>query len=92
MSDKDFTLADSTETGKRANLLEEFVNSIFEEEDRPYFVSDKASLYDISCGDEDEIIERIREVFGISITEEYFHWPIWELLDFISSKKKNCQN
>ena len=83
-----FTPEDSTEVGKRAGLLEEFINSVFDEEDRPYFISDKATLYDLTCGDEKEIIDRIDRTFGVSITEEHFKFPVWELLDFISSKAK----
>lgn len=88
MSDKDYTLADSTETGKRANLLEQFVNSVFDEKERPYYISDKASLYDITCADEKKIINRIKITYGVSIVEECFNWPICELLDFISSEEK----
>lgn len=92
MSDKKFTTADSTEISKRADLLEKFINLVFDEEDRPYLISDKASLYDITCGDENKIIERIKESFDVLITEEYFHLPVWELLDFISSKEEGCRH
>ena len=88
MGANNFIPEDSIEIGKRAGLLEEFINSVFDEEDRPYFVSDKATLYDLTCGDEKEIISRIERTFGISIMEEHFKLPVWELLDFISSKAK----
>lgn len=92
MSTKILTLADSIESGKRNDLLERFLNSVFDEGGRPYFVPDKVSLYDITSGDEKKIISRINLTYGVSIVEECFHWPIRELLDFISSEEKGCRN
>jgi hypothetical protein len=88
MAAKIFTLADSLEASKRNELLEKFINSVFDERGRPYFVPDKASLYDITSGNELKVINRINRTYGVSIKEEHFHWPICELLDFISSKEK----
>ena len=92
MTTKILTLTDSLESSKRNDLLERFLNSVFDEGGRPYFVPDEASLYDITCGDEKKIISRINIAYGVSIIEECFHWPIRELLDFISSEEKECQN
>lgn len=92
MATKILTLADSLKLSKQNDLLEKFLNSIFDEGGRPYFVPDDASLYDITCGDEKKIISRINRTYGVSIIEEYFHWPICELIDFISSNENGCQN
>jgi len=88
MATKVLTLADSLELSKQSDLLERFLNSIFDQRDRPYFVPDGASLYDITCGDKNKIISKINVIYGVSIIEESFHWPIRELLDFISTEEK----
>jgi hypothetical protein len=46
-----FDLEDSQEIEKRKKLLADFVGSIFDNDEEPYFVSDKATLYDIYLGD-----------------------------------------
>ena len=50
MRNKGTTLSDFLEISKRADLLEKFVNSVFDKENRPYFISNKTSLYDITLG------------------------------------------
>ena len=92
MVTKILTLADSLESSKRSDVLQRFLNTVFDEGGRPYFVPDDASLYDITYGEKKEIISRINIIYGVSIIEECFHWPIRELLDFISSEEKGCQN
>ena len=89
MTAKIITLADSLEKNKRNDILEKFLNSVFDEGGRPYFVPDKASLYDITHGDKKEVIHRIKIIYGVSIVEECFHWPINDLLDFISQEEKH---
>lgn len=88
MTTKILTLADSLEKNKRNDVLEKFLNSVFDEGGRPYHVPDRASLYDITLGDKKKVMHRIKTVYGVSIVEDCFHWPIGELLDFISSEEK----
>ena len=45
MANKILTLVDSLEKHKRTYLLENFLNSVFDQEGLPYFVSDKISLF-----------------------------------------------
>jgi len=88
MTAKILTLAESLEESKQNDVLERFLNSVFDEGERPYFVPDKASLYDIILGDKKKVIHRIKIIYGVSIVEECFHWPICKLLEFISSEEK----
>ena len=92
MTAKILTLADSLEENKRNDVLERFLNSVFDEGGRPYYVPDKASLYDITLGNKKKVMHRIKTVYGVSIVEDCFHWPIGELLDFISSEEKRDCN
>lgn len=92
MTAKILTLADSLEKSKQNDLLERFINSVFDEGGRPYFVPEKASLYDITFGDKKKVISRIKKIYGVSIVEECFHWPIRELLDFITSEENVSRN
>lgn len=77
---------------KQKDLLERFINSIFDEGDRHYFAPDGASLYDIICGDKKKIMSKVNVIYGVSIIEECFHYPIRELLKFISTEEKVFQN
>ena len=88
MGNKGTTLSDFLETSKRADLLQKFVSSVFDKGNRPYFISDETSLYDITLGYEEKIISRIYKTYGVSIIEEYFHWTVWEILEFISNMEK----
>jgi hypothetical protein len=88
MGNNGTTLSDFLETSKRTDLLEKSLNSVFDKESRPYFISDETSMYDITIGYEEKIIRRIYNTYGISIIEEYFRWTVWELLEFISNKEK----
>jgi hypothetical protein len=87
MGNKVTTLSDFLETSKWADLLEKFVNRVFDRKSHPYFISDETWLYGITLGYREKIIGIIHKIYGFSIIEEYFHWTVWELLEFIFNKE-----
>lgn len=86
MSDKYF-LADSIQMGKREALAIEFYNSVLDADEIPFIVTDEASLYDIYIGDEQEIIQKIKEKYGITIDVKYLRISFWKLLDYIEKNR-----
>jgi len=48
MNNKILALADTLENSKQADLLEKFLNSVFDKGGLPYFVSDRPFRYNIN--------------------------------------------
>ena len=78
----------SVEIDKRADLAQEFYDAVFNADEHPYFVSDRASLYDIFAGDETELVERCRQKYGVRLQEEHFRIPLWRLLDYLEENRR----
>ncbi len=83
MGKGNFGFADADEVSKRLEWYYEFVERMFDEEDRPIFVSDEACLYDIHAGDDDELAERCDKWYGRRLSKSDFLIPIWKLLDIL---------
>ena len=56
---------------------------MFDEEDRPYFVSDEACLYDIYSGADEDFSTRFEKWYGRRLTTSDFRLNVWKLLDSI---------
>jgi len=87
MTDK-YSFAGTDELGKRQDILEEFVNNMFDPEDRPWFVSDYATMYDIDAGDEDELVKRCLDYYGVDLQPSHLKLPLWQALDYIILNRK----
>jgi hypothetical protein len=81
MSEDNYDLGETNELSKRQTELSEFLERMFDEEDRPYFISDDACLYDIFAGVDDELSKRCLENYGRNLSQNDFRAPIWKLLD-----------
>lgn len=88
MSNK-YYISDSRKMAERKILAEEFYNSILDPEEIPYIVIDEASLYDFFAGDEQELINKVIEKYGVSIDLQQFKITFWQLFDYINKKRKN---
>lgn len=65
--------ADDIEMKKRGSQAERFYMAIGLADDlRPFFVSDEAALYDIQAEDDNWVIGRVREHYGVVLTTEDF--------------------
>lgn len=67
--------------GRRANELRHFLAHLSDDDDRPWFVSDEATVHDIYLGNEVDLVARCQEVYGVTVTAEDFRKPVWQLLD-----------
>ena len=81
MNENEYSFGETDKLEKREKELGEFLERMFDEEDRPYFVADEACLYDIHAGDDDELSERCEKWYGRKLAEKDFRVPIWQLLD-----------
>ena len=61
-------------------LAEEFYDKILRPDEDPGFVSDEASLHDISLAPKELLIERIRDHYGWTLTRWDFERCFWTLL------------
>ena len=82
-----FRFGESDQLNKREQGLHEFLDRMFDEQDRPYFISDEACLYDIYSGDEMELIKRCEKWYGRQLIQRDFLMPIWQLLDTLQTKE-----
>jgi len=64
---------------KIPGLLEELFQHVLYDEE-PIFVSDEATIWDVSVSTPDELPGRCSEHFGIPVSVEDFKRPLWKLL------------
>lgn len=83
MSDNEFKYSQADEIAKRTEAYHLFLERMFDEDDRPYFVSDEACLYDIFSGEDEEFISRCLENYGHKMEPAEFLLPVWKLLDIL---------
>ena len=78
---QEYVLGDSDRMKEREREFAQFIDRMFDEEDRPYFISDEACLYDIYAGDEVELSHRCEKWYGKKLTQSDLQSPVWKLLD-----------
>ncbi len=84
MDKEKFQMADSTNIQERQSLINEFCDALFEEEDKPWFISDEACLYDITMEDDEILQAKIKQYYGIDIAVAMFKIKLWQLIDFLA--------
>jgi len=66
------------EMKKIAGLADEFSKNILDEE--PLFVSDEATILDVSAADPEELISRISNYYRRTISMADLKQPMWKLI------------
>jgi hypothetical protein len=66
------------EMKKIAGLAEEFSKNILDDE--PFFVSDEASILDVSGAEPEELITRISTYYGRTMSMADLQQPLWKLI------------
>jgi len=66
------------EMKKIAGLAEEFSKNILDEE--PLFVSDEATILDVSAAEPEELISKISKYYGRTISMADLKQPLWKLI------------
>jgi len=67
------------EMQKIAREAQEFFEKVLFDEE-PAFVSDEATIWDISMSTADELLERCSRYYGMSLSLEDLRQPLWKLL------------
>lgn len=83
MSNNNKRFADSTETLKRKAALDRLIDILFEPDLRPLFISDEASIFDVSGDTEDELVSKIQLHYGRTLQIDELRLPVWRLLDLL---------
>jgi hypothetical protein len=68
------------EMQKIPELAEEFYNNILDEEDRPVFVSDEATVWGVWMSTAEELLRRVTQYYGKPVTMDDLKQPFWKLL------------
>jgi hypothetical protein len=78
-------LEGDTEVQARAAQVEEMLRHVCDVEEFPWFVSDKATLFDVCTLSAEEIAERLAAHYGRRVQLSELHLPIWKLVDRLQS-------
>jgi hypothetical protein len=82
-----FRLARTEQISKRDVLVREFLKSVVAKDERPIFISDRATLLDIWGADEVEMIVRCERHYGVRLSEGELRLPFWQLLDLLDERR-----
>ncbi|HEV8574918.1 MAG TPA: hypothetical protein VGR43_09445 [Dehalococcoidia bacterium] len=72
---------------QRSAQFREFCEAVLDLEERPWFVSDAATVYDIYAGDIDELRRRCGRHCGVWLELAWLEQPIWQLLDHLHGNR-----
>ena len=65
--------------------VERLLLAVCEDDELPWFITDRATVLDFSSEDESDIVERIAAVYGVRVDEEDVGIPVWKLAAKIDS-------
>ena len=69
-------------------LADELCQHVLHDEE-PIFVSDEATLWGVSMSDVDEVLERVRQYYGVPLSlEETQQLPLWKLLLLLDERRR----
>lgn len=77
----EYNLGDTDQLEKRTEALKCFLTLMFDADERPWFVADDATIYDIYIGSDAEFVERCKNAYGVAIAAADFRRPVWQILD-----------
>jgi hypothetical protein len=79
------------EMKKIPELAEEFYDNILDEEDRPVFVSDEATVWGVWMSTEEELLRRVTQYYGKPVTMDDLKQPFWKLLRQLNEGGKEAR-
>lgn len=71
-------LSSDVEMKKIAGLAEEFSKNILDDE--PFFVSDEATVWSVSGSEPEELLTRISNYYGKTVSMADLQQPLWKLI------------
>ena len=79
-----FQSSSDTEIQKRGKLVQEFLEKIISIEERPLFVSDDATIFDICTDDERSLIASIANSYEVHLSSQQLQLKVWQLIDILN--------
>ena len=86
--------ADDAQMLRRQDLADEFYDALglIDDENRPFFVSDQAALYDIQMEDDEFVVGAVQRHYGFTLrVPEDFKRPFWQLLDDLRKSRVSTE-
>lgn len=83
--------ASDSEMERRASLAKEFYAEILAPDEEPGFVSDEATLRDVSLAPDEDLIRKIESHYGHRMCRWDFQRSFWSLLDELEQSRKRTQ-
>jgi hypothetical protein len=78
-----FQYGSEAEIQKRASLVQNFLIQVINLGEQPIFVSDEATIFDISSDSEDVLLSRIFNSYRIKLSKKDLQLKVWQLIDLI---------
>jgi hypothetical protein len=76
----------SKRTEALGEVVEEFYSKVLFDEE-PLFVSDEATVWDIWSGDEEEILARCSNYYGVPVSREETRQPFWKFVTSLDARR-----
>jgi len=92
MSSNEFYFGPQNQLDQRKDQLDEFLDVVFFPEDRPLFISDEASYFDVDTDDVEDVIGRIASHYKVELKPSDLSKPIWQVLDYLESKRQDIRS
>lgn len=82
-----FEFAPASEMSKRRAEAMELFEAVLEPDERPWLISDEATMHDISLEDDAALIGRCERHYGAPVPPEHLGLPLWQLLDYLGGRR-----
>jgi hypothetical protein len=77
--------ASDAEINKMPGLVKAFIENILYDEE-PVFISDEATIWDVSMSSTEVLIRRCSEHYGINLSVDDLSMPLWKLIRKLNDK------
>ena len=82
----------NTEVSRVSDLADELFEHVLYDEE-PLFISDEVTLWGVSMSDVDEVLERFRNYYRVTVTlEETQQLPLWQLLRVVDNRRRAAKS
>jgi hypothetical protein len=86
---KPLQFSSSEEMERRTSLATEFYEAVLAPDEDPAFVSDEATLRDVSLAPDAELIRKVEEHYGHQMSRWDFERSFWSLLDVLQRAQQS---
>jgi hypothetical protein len=68
-------------------LAQEFFEHVISDEE-PIFVSDEATIWDVSMAAPEDLVKACSEYYGVPVSMEDLKRPLWELIPLLDQRRR----